>query len=716
MTLGLAPRVGRRTESNTGSEVERLCLTNIVTKPYHQSSDQRCSPESTSTMSVSWQDNDDALAELELLAQNQRKLNQLTQRMTGILSGFDRRLASLEGTLLPIHHRTQTLNRVEKNVEATLEALQHTLGHFNVVDEEEPKILKGPDVHNVSSYLDTIDRLVRGLEYLKRSDLKSQEGVVRRMHDLIETGSRNLTTLLEEWVSAESVPISPEDYGPRGLPLPILSGSTLEAIIPIFSRLKTLPTNPSNGYAPFLAALSLYSDLRGSYLEQSIAPLGKRLVDFATDRVGNSNASRGAMMTAAFDAEGEDEGAYQRGSAGAKEWLAAILDLAENEHAILTNLLRGLTPPSSSSTIASTFSRLLRPVLRHFTATVTALQSHVRRNMSTHTLFSLDLIGALSDAQMRWNSVIVNAAGKGGGGNEDGIASSSDGSGAHALGEQLQSLRTSTMNVFIGFLNDVQSLPRQRESEVPSTNINEITYLCLTFLRQMCDYADVVAPLLATLGAGNWMMSSNTAPVLSLSINPGDQRGILSQYLCDTLATVLEALRARSRAIKQPSTASIFLLNNIGRLQRDLSMTSILSDYLGATGTELLQRSMGDARNAYLDAWRSVVSALQEDSGDGPGATTDNTSAKSQKEDAKQRFARFFEGLEDLERLHLAYPLSRDDDELRRGLRREVVSHMVLPAYRRFVARQMAAQFSSNPSKHMRPEGEVEDRLLRLFA
>lgn len=60
----------------------------------------------------------------------------------------------------------------------------------------------------------------------------------------------------------------------------------------------------------------------------------------------------------------------------------------------------------------------------------------------------------------------------------------------------------------------------------------------------MCEYADVVAPLLSTLGAGNWMMSSNTAPVLSLSINPGDQRGILSQYLCDTLATVLEALRS----------------------------------------------------------------------------------------------------------------------------------------------------------------------------
>lgn len=58
---------------------------------------------------------DNAVAELELLAQNQKKLDQLTQRMTRILSGFDRRLANLEGTLLPIHHRTQTLQRVDKS-------------------------------------------------------------------------------------------------------------------------------------------------------------------------------------------------------------------------------------------------------------------------------------------------------------------------------------------------------------------------------------------------------------------------------------------------------------------------------------------------------------------------------------------------------------------------------------------------------------------------
>lgn len=41
-----------------------------------------------------------------------------------------------------------------------------------------------PDVGDLSSYFDTIDRLVRGLEYLKRSDLKSQKSVMIRMVSL----------------------------------------------------------------------------------------------------------------------------------------------------------------------------------------------------------------------------------------------------------------------------------------------------------------------------------------------------------------------------------------------------------------------------------------------------------------------------------------------------------------------------------------------------
>lgn len=38
-----------------------------------------------------------------------------------------------------------------------------------------------------------------------------------------------------------------------------------------------------------------------------------------------------------------------------------------------------------------------------------------------------------------------------------------------------------------------------------------------------------------------------------------------------------------------------------------------------------------------------------------------------------------------------------------------------MPLYTRFVAKQMAANFSSNPHKHLRPDAEVEERLTRMY-
>ncbi|CAO1619266.1 unnamed protein product [Sympodiomycopsis kandeliae] len=662
-------------------------------------------------------DTDDALAELEILAQNQRKLNQLTSRMTGILSGFDQRLASLEGTMIPIHHRTTTMQRVEKNIDTTLEALRHTLGHFDVVEEEEPRILAGPDMHDIQPYIETMGRVVRGLEYLRRSDLKSQERVVLRMHDVIETGARNLTSLMREWVIAESAPIDPSDYVPQRLPLPILSGATLEAIIPILSYLKSLPTNPTNGYAPFLAALSSYSDIRGEYLSNSVSHLGQGLITYATERIGH-HSNRNGGMASAFEASQEEEGGgYLRGGAGIRDWMKSILDMSENEHVILTSLLRGLNPPSSNSTISSTFSRLLKLLLKDFNTTLNQLHNQIKANLNTHTLFAFDLSGSMSDLYARWEVVIVKASGKS---QQHEDENSSSGGGVYVLNEQLKMVKSTMTQVFSTFLDEIKALPRQRQGEVPSTSINEINYLGLAFIRQTCEYGDVIAPLLSSLGKGNWNSSSNAAPVLSVAIHQSEQSSILNQYLCDTLSTILDALQSRSKAIRQPSTASIFLLNNIGHLQRELKSASLLQDYLGDNGTSTLNTSFKEARKQYLDAWNPLVSSLMDEniglnsSAGGSKSSSGNTSEKAQKEDAKQRFARFFESLEDLERLHMAYPLSRDDEMLRESLKREVL-RLVLPLYSRFVSKQMAAHFSSNPSKHLRPEGEVEERLVRLY-
>lgn len=160
-------------------------------------------------------------------------------------------------------------------------------------------------------------------------------------------------------------------------------------------------------------------------------------------------------------------------------------------------------------------------------------------------------------------------------------------------------------------------MPQQREAEVPSTTVNEITYSSLNFMRHLCEYADVVGPLLTTLGSGGWMMGSGGAPVLTLGLE-GEQASIMSKYLADVLAAVLKALDARSRAIRQPSTASIFLLNNIGYIRKQFARSdresSIgLAACMGVTGSELIETALRQANASYLDAWNPIVGAIMDE-------------------------------------------------------------------------------------------------------
>jgi exocyst complex protein 7 len=655
-------------------------------------------------------DTEQALAEVELLAQNQRKLNTLTNRMTSILSGFDRRLIKLESTMLPIHRSTQTLIRVQRNVDQVLHSLNKTLGHYDVVQDEEALLRQGPSVRDPQPYLDTITRVKQGLNYLARSDLQSQQKVMVRMNDLIELGSRNVTDMIRDWLSAESdmhgVDVS--EYVPRGIALPRLSSATFGAIIPLFSFLKTLPSHPRTHHAPFSSALVAYAEIRAKYMESSLTPLAQRVDAYSKERL-SSTAGR-AGMTAAWQNEEDDDGGYSRGSAGLSNWINATLDMAENEYSILEELLQSLSPPSSTTTIHSTYARLLRSPLRSFTATLTALQMQIRQSTSTqHTFFAFDVIGALSNASPRWDAVVVaNCARQQGAGGGD---AGQEQTAVHALSESLVSTRGMAMEIFPTFIASINAMPQQREGEVPSTTINEITYSSLNFMRQLCEYADVAAPLLTSLGAGMWMMGSDRAPVLSLGID-SETQSILSQYLADVLAALLNALEARSRAIRQPSTASIFLLNNISHIKRFLAVDQGVDGCLGTVGRDLTEGALRGAYSAYMEAWQPVVAPLMEE-GKAPGAS--KLGGSSEKAAVKDRFAKFFDGLDDLERLHRAFPITREDAQLKERLRLDV-TRMVCPLYARFLARHRTGDFSKNPQKYIRmTEPEVQERIARLY-
>lgn len=433
-----------------------------------------------------------------------------------------------------------------------------------------------------------------------------------RMNDLIELGSRNVSDMIKDWINAESPSegIDIQDHLLRGEEFPRLSSATVEAVAPLFSFLKTLPSHPRTHHAPFSSALVAYSETRGMYMDASLAPLLREVLSQSQERLGSSAGRAG--MTAAWH-QAEEESNYARGSSGLAAWISATLDFAESEFGILSDLLQSLHPPSSQSTLHSTFSRLLRTPLRSFADTLTGLLTEVRRSSSTtHNFFVFDIIGVLTNATMRWDAVIVANCSR----QQEMGNSQHEITQIHALTENLAATRSVAIEIFPTFIAGINAMPQQREGEVPSTTINEITYSSLNFMRQLCEYADVVAPLLSTLGAGMWMMGSERAPVLSLSIE-SESQGILSQYLTDVLAALLNALEARSRAIRQPSTASIFLLNNVGHVLRevrsDKESDEQLASYLGNVGAELIDGAMLSANTAYLDAWNPVVSVLMED-------------------------------------------------------------------------------------------------------
>jgi exocyst complex component 7 len=55
---------------------------------------------------------DDESADIELLEQHLNRSRQLSTRMTSVLQKFDRRLQTLEKSILPLHKSTQSLTRL----------------------------------------------------------------------------------------------------------------------------------------------------------------------------------------------------------------------------------------------------------------------------------------------------------------------------------------------------------------------------------------------------------------------------------------------------------------------------------------------------------------------------------------------------------------------------------------------------------------------------
>ncbi|PKI83118.1 hypothetical protein MVES_002735 [Malassezia vespertilionis] len=481
------------------------------------------------------QDNDLALAEMELLEQNQKRLGNLTSRMTTILNGFDRRLVKLESSILPIHRSTQLLSKINSNIGFTQQELGRSLGHYNAVVDEEAAILRGPNARDPWPYLETIQRLITEVNAKSTNPRSAQ--MQSKMETLIDLGARNVAELVRAYTTAESRPIDLKMQLSQNVPLPILSNECIMSIKALLQFLSTVPAQQSQG-TPFESALGFYANVRSDHIAQSIAPLADHVVKTAAK-----------LQDPTVHAPREVFIPYRRGQAGLQEWLNGVLQLVQTEHTILTSLFDGLSWQTFMST---TFTNVVSRLLNTMHTMLPALLPRLRHELNAHRFLVLDFLGActavLGPNCERWTAVL-----------QQGKQLSTDLYDAFANSCQHAYL------FFPEFLRDVKVIPIQKEHDSVSVDVSDIARLGIYFLSSMGEYGDVLASLLQNTGQKNWVDADSVS-----NISAG---GLFNEYFRDLVAAIVTALERSISPVQQPTIAAIFLLNNISYLQLEVTLT-----------------------------------------------------------------------------------------------------------------------------------------------
>lgn len=149
-------------------------------------------------------------------------------------------------------------------------------------------------------------------------------------------------------------------------------------------------------------------------------------------------------------------------------------------------------------------------------------------------------------------------------------------------------------------------------------------------------------------------------------------------------------------------------ISNLSYLQQNLGAEEFsLLATAEPESDELLGKTFRSAKTVYLDAWSPLVQALMEEK---PGMASTAHGHQvggrlfggGEKTATKERLASFYEALDEVARLHHAFPFRSGDAELRVSLRRDV-SRLIMPLYKTFVTKARTSGFSKGKSSPLAP-------------
>ncbi|XP_066442168.1 exocyst complex component 7 isoform X7 [Eleutherodactylus coqui] len=683
---------------------------------------------------------------LTFIKESLDKSDQLTNNMVSILSSFESRLMKLENSIIPVHKQTETLQRLQENVESTLSCLDHVISYYHVATETEKVIKDGPS-GRLEEYLNCIAKIQKAVEYFQDNNPDSPE--LNRVKSLFERGKESLDAEFRNLLQRHSKPVPPilildligndEDIeGQEEAVLEHLPEGMLQDIIRISQWLVEYGRNQD--------FMNVYCQIRSSQLDRSIkglkehfrknmsssgVPYSPAVQNKRKDTPTKKPAKRpvfipgtirkaqnllkqysqhgldgkkgGSSLSVLEGLEQDVRGRYHGDAVGEKHstavgkedvldleidtyvyCISAFVRLAQSEYQLLLDII---PEHHQKKTFDSLIQETLDNLILEGENIVLAAKKANSRHDFTSVLSIFPILRHLKLTKPEFDKVL------------QGTAASTK----NKLPNLITSIETTGAKALEDFADSIKNDPDKENSMSKDGTVHELTSNAILFLQQLLEFQETAGAMLASQETSS--AASNYSSEFS--------RRLLSTYICKVLGNLQLKLLSKSKMYEDLALGAIFLHNNYNYILKSLEKSELMQ-LVSVTQKDpdsLYREHIEQQIQIYQRSWLKVIDYVNDRNM--PPLQGAKLKDK-ERQMIKERFKGFNEGLDEICKIQKSWAIP---DKRQRERIRQSQKKIVQEAYGAFLHKYgTGVNFTKNPDKYIKYSVEhVGEMIERLF-
>ncbi|XP_073443994.1 exocyst complex component 7 isoform X5 [Dendrobates tinctorius] len=661
---------------------------------------------------------------LTFIKESLEKSDQLTNNMVSILSSFESRLMKLENSIIPVHKQTETLQRLQENVESTLSCLDHVISYYHVATETEKVIKDGPS-GRLEEYLSCIAKIQKAVEYFQENNPGSFE--LNRVKSLFERGKESLDAEFRNLLQRHSKPVPPilildligtdeEIEGQEEGVLEHLPEGILQDIICISQWLVDYGRNQD--------FMNVYCQIRSSQLDRSIKGLkehfrknssssGISYSPAVQNKRKDTPTKKPAKRPAVFipgtirkaqnllkqysqhGLDGKKGGSSLSILEGKEDVLdletdtyilciSAFVRLAQSEYQLLIDII---PEHHQKKTFDSLIQETLDNLILEGENIVLAAKKANSRHDFTSVLSIFPILRHLKLTKPEFDKVL------------QGTAASTK----NKLPNLITSIETTGAKALEDFADSIKNDPDKETSMSKDGTVHELTSNAILFLQQLLEFQETAGAMLASQETSS--AASNYSSQFSLRL--------LSTYICKVLGNLQLKLLSKSKMYEDLALGAIFLHNNYNYILKSLEKSELMQ-LVSVTQRDpdsLYREHIGQQIQIYQRSWLKVIDYVNDKN----LPLLHGAKLKDkERQMIKERFKGFNEGLEEICKIQKSWAIP---DKKQREWIRQSQKKIVQEAYSAFLFKYgKGVNFTKNPDKYIKYSVEqVGEMIERLF-